>query len=117
MTTTCKGISEEELKTTNGCGSSYWIAWLFRIPKWFSHEFYCACCKHDLKFQREVSLQEKRKADTMLIQELCDSARLDSNLIRARIKWFLIDIVIVLLDTKVSEWCFYKAKPKKFYFK
>lgn len=114
--TTCKGIPEEKLKTTNGCGSSYWLVWIFRIPKWFSKEFYCACCKHDIAYQEEYTLEVKRRIDALLISEMCSSANNDTNKIRACIKWTLIDIVVIFLDTKASEICFNKAKPKKFYF-
>lgn len=39
--TQCEGLTQEQLSTTNGCGSSYWLAWIFRIPKFISKEFYC----------------------------------------------------------------------------
>ncbi|MBF0414121.1 MAG: hypothetical protein HQK70_15630 [Desulfamplus sp.] len=107
--TECYGISDADLATTNGCGSSYWLAWIFRIPKWFSHEFYCACAEHDILYQEGVWLSDKIFADNLLISKLYESAINDNSFIRAEIKFLVIEIIAFALSTKLSELCFIKA--------
>ena len=109
----CSGISDADLATTNGCGSSYWLAWIFRIPKWFSHEFYCACAEHDLLYQEGVFLHDKIFADNLLITKLYESAINDPNILRAWIKFIVVDVVAFALSTKLSELCFFKANQEQ----
>ena len=47
----CKELIPEQLVTTNGCGSSYWAAWVFRIPRWMSAPFTRCCDRHDIRYQ------------------------------------------------------------------
>jgi hypothetical protein len=46
----CKELTKSELRQTNGCGSSYWMARIFRIPKWISKHFTRCCNRHDLRY-------------------------------------------------------------------
>ena len=108
----CKCLTEEELKKTNGCGSSYWAAWIFRIPKWFSKEFYCACCRHDKAYTEGKSLIDKYKADDNLLDEMYYSA-FHSNFIMKRIKLKLADLTYYCLSTKLSDKCFMQASVDK----
>lgn len=112
----CKGIDDNELKKTNGCGSSYWLAWIFRIPKWVSKDFWCACNCHDLYFQEYVTLEKKQYADDLLYDLFYYYSYKDKIIWRRNIKTKIADIVYLCLSTKLSEICFLKAKPKLFYF-
>lgn len=112
----CPGITEEEMKTTNGCGSSYWLAYIFRIPKWFSHPIWCACNKHDIKFQNCTTLDEKKIADLELIAAIEWDGYNDPRPFMRWLKLKIAEKVEWCLNTKLSERCFVKAKPKQFYF-
>lgn len=107
----CPGITEEQLKTTNGCGSSAWYAWIFRIPKWFSHDFWCYCNTHDIIYQDPAlrSLVFKFRADDALINAMYDSAFLGSIWLRYP-RYLIATLTWYALSTKVSEWCWYRAK-------
>ena len=59
----CKELTIEQLKNTNGCGSSYPLLWIFRIPKWMSRAFYRCCNRHDLSYQNQ---EGKNSADDEL---------------------------------------------------
>lgn len=107
----CPGITSEQLKTTNGCGSSAWYAWIFRIPKWFSHEIWCLCNCHDLKFQDKIkrSLIDKWAADDKLYDGIYYVAFHSP-------KWLkplfiqIAEITYWCLSTRISEWCWHRAK-------
>lgn len=107
----CPGITDEQLATTNGCGSSYWLfAWL-RLPRWYSERLYCACCKHDLRYQdvESLDLRFKRFADIVLIKSAMKDAINSPSCIRW-LKIAVVDLMRYFLSTKASEWCWYHAK-------
>jgi hypothetical protein len=107
----CEGITDDELKTTNGCGSSYWLAWIFRIPKFISHNFFCCCAFHDLKFQHNNKIEEKHKADDALYDCMYYSAY-RSPIWQKWIKTKIADLTYWALSTKLSDICFLKASNK-----
>lgn len=115
MESECKGLTQEQLNISNGCGSSFWLAYIFRIPKFISQEFYCCCNFHDVNFINGTTIQEKQIADDKLYDCLYYSAYHSPNWQ----KWFKIkiaDLVYWCLSTKLSDIAYEKAKPKKFYF-
>ena len=112
----CKELTQEQLNQTNGCGSSFWLFWLLRIPKWFSQEFYCACCCHDLRFTNGEALEQKYEADDKLYDDMYYSAFHDKSKIMKLIKLKVADITYYFLNTQLSNIAYKKAKPKKFYF-
>jgi len=61
---TCKGLTKEELKHTNGCGSSYWLARPFRIPDFVSKAFTRCCDFHDISYQNQ---EDKDRVDDELL--------------------------------------------------
>jgi len=112
MTSTCPGITEAQIRQTNGCGSSAWYAFIFRIPRWFSHDFWCACNQHDLMYQNTQlrNLVFKLRADDALVTAMYGSAFRDPVWIRAIAKRILARLTMWALETKISEWCWYDAK-------
>jgi len=112
----CKCLEKDKLLLTNGCGSSYWLAWIFRIPRWFSGEFWCICNYHDIFYQEGETIEHKQYADDLLYDSMYYSAYKDPNILRKRVKILIADIAYWCLSTKLSEQCFISAKPKKFYF-
>jgi len=101
----CAELSEEQLKTTNGCGSSYWMAWIFRVPKWVSKSFFRCCNRHDIKYQSKV---EKAIADDELYDCMYYSA-FHGPLWQKNIKITFADLIYLCLNTKMSNVCFKKA--------
>jgi len=104
----CLELSADELKTTNGCGSSYPAAWIFRIPKWLSNSLFRCCNRHDIKYQLGMSLKEKHLADDELLDCIYYSAYHGSRYTRY-VKTCIADIVYLCLSTKLSDICFTRA--------
>ena len=105
----CKELTENERKTTNGCGSSYWLAWPFRIPKFVSKSFYCACCCHDIAYSKGRTIEDKHRADDNLKDDMYYSAY-RSNRFQKYIKLRVADLVYWCLSSKLSDKCFKKAR-------
>jgi len=115
MESECKGLTQEQLNNTNGCGSSYWLAWIFRIPKFISYDIWCACNYHDYAYSNSKTLKEKEIADDKLYDAIYYSAFHSPNW-QKPFKTLIADLVYWALSTKLSNLAFEKAKPKKFYF-
>jgi len=111
----CKDLTQEHLKLVNGCGSSFWLAYPFRIPKFISKDFWCACNCHDINYQNVSTLDDKYQADDKLYDDMYYSA-FHSPIWQKYLKIKIADFVYWCLSTKLSQICFEKAKPKKFYF-
>lgn len=107
----CPGITPEQLKTTNGCGSSAWYAWIFRIPQWLSHDLYCKCGCHDLGYQdkTQISWEHKRIKDVALVDSLYDSAYMGP-VWQCSIKVVVAEVVWWCLNTWLSKLCYLAAK-------
>jgi len=104
----CKGLTEKQMKAGNGCGSSYWLAWIFRIPKWVSKDFYCACQCHDAAYQAHKGLFEKWQDDDMLLDNMYYSA-FHSPWWQKWIKLKTADFVYWCLSTSLSDYCFQRT--------
>jgi len=104
----CKELTPEQLKITNGCGSSYWAVWIFRIPKWVSKQFWRCCNRHDLHFQSGKSIIIKWSADDELYNCMYYSAY-HSPPWQKYWKLKLADFIYKCLGTKLSMLCFIKA--------
>ena len=104
----CEGVTEKQMQAGNGCGSSYWLAWLFRIPKWVSHDFYCACQCHDAGYQAHKTLLKKFMDDDLLFDNMYYSA-FHSPGWQKWIKIKVADFVYWCLSTKLSDYCFLNA--------
>jgi len=101
----CSDITEEDLATTNGCGSSYWLVWVFRIPKFISKSLYCCCGCHDMQYQRQI---DKVVVDLELIACVRNSA-LSSPCWQKHMKWIAGDLMYFALNTKLSQSCYRKV--------
>jgi hypothetical protein len=121
-------LTKEELKTTNGCGSSAWFAWPFRIPKWLAPWFYLPCCRHDLRYSGKaaykiIDIYPHCKAEKQYTIQTIRKVMADDELYNA---WYfaiyhdapqwmkgilcrLADFGYWCLKTKVSQWCYNKA--------
>ena len=108
----CNELTKEELKTTNGCGSSYWVAWIFRIPKWLSRMFWRCCNRHDVKYQAGKSIGTKQRADDELYDCMYYSAYHGPRWKR-RLLLALADFTNWCLSTKLSDKCFMAADEPK----
>jgi len=104
----CVELTPEELKTTNGCGSSYWVAWIFRIPKWLSKAFFRCCNRHDLGYQKGLTLEQKQRHDDELLDCMYYSA-FHGPWYQKGIKLKIADIAYWCLSTWLSTKCFIKA--------
>ncbi len=47
----CREMTDLELQGTNGCGSSHWALFMFRIPEWLAPGFKRCCNRHDRRYQ------------------------------------------------------------------
>ena len=109
---TCKELTPQELKITNGCGSSFIFARPFRIPKWISRQFWRCCNRHDIRYQRGVDPVEKAMADDELLDCMYYSAFHGPWWNR----WILLtvaDLTYWCLGTWLSDWCFHVAGKGK----
>ena len=104
-------LTKEQLKTTNGCGSSYFLARPFRIPKWISKSFFNCCNFHDVGYTNNTVLINKWEADDNLLNCMYYSA-FHSSWWQKRIKLKVADFVYFCLSTKLSDKCFEKAESK-----
>ena len=129
MMKNCKPLTVSQIKRTNGCGSSTWYAWPFRIPKWLVSDFYLPCCRHDLRYQQELPLDKKSfalyyRADFHgTIKGLTEKAFYDDELYNGwyyaiynkaprKYRWLLCKIADFgywCLNTKMSDACYKNA--------
>lgn len=108
----CPGLTDEQLKTTNGCGSSAWFAKPFRLPKWLvDPKIHCACCNHDIVYQDKAKTSpfQKSIADAQLYNAIVDDA-MGSGWIAKNFKLAVAEIVYHALKSKISWWCWKAAK-------
>ncbi len=124
----CDPLTKEELKTTNGCGSSTWFAWVFRIPKSLVPWFYLPCCRHDRRYSEHggfkiVDLYPHYKAEKQYTLLTIKKVMADDELYNAWYyaiynkapcwaRWVLCKIADTgywCLNTKVSQWCYNQA--------
>ena len=103
----CPELTEAQLSTTNGCGSSYPAAWIFRIPRWVSRAFFRCCNRHDIRYQLGVTLQHKWEADDELLDCMYYSA-FHGPWYQKNAKLTLADFVYTCLRSRLSEKCFKK---------
>ena len=104
---TCKELTKEELKCTNGCGSSYWLARLFRIPDFVSKAFTRCCNFHDRSYAKQ---ENKNRAD----DELLDCWYYDAFHSPKWQRWWklkLADLGYWAITSKLSDVC-YRANLK-----
>lgn len=108
----CPDITDKQLATTNGCGSSAWYAWIFRIPKWVSKDFYCACAEHDIMYQSSPlrGMIFKHYVDRKLYNTMYRAAYNEANFIKRWVLLFCAKTTQAALNTKISLWCWYRAK-------
>ena len=100
----CKELLPKELQFTNGCGSSYWLAWIFRIPKWSWQGAWRCCNRHDVRYQNQ---EEKERADDELYDCWYYSAMKGSKWVRG-FRLRIADLGYWALNTKLSDSCYKK---------
>lgn len=100
-------LTPEQLATTNGCGSSYWLASMFRIPKWLG--FHDRCNTHDYAFSIGKTLEEKYEADDELYNAMMYDSFHTKNKIMKAIKIQVTELTYYCLSTKLSDTCFINA--------
>lgn len=103
-------LTPEQLATTNGCGSSFFFARPFRIPKWLG--FDRVCRTHDYSYSTGKTLEEKYEADDELYNAMMYDSFHTKNKIMKAIKIQVTELTYYCLSTKLSDTCFMKAaKP------
>ena len=101
-------LTPGQIATTNGCGSSYFLARPFRIPKWLG--FHCLCQIHDYAYSTGSTLEEKYEADDELYNAMMYDSFHTKNKIMKAIKIQVTDATYWCLSTKLSDACFIKAQ-------
>lgn len=95
-------------KRINGCGSSFILAWPFRIPKWVNKQFTTCCNRHDLYYMYQMP---KDLADDILYNCWYEEAYQHKGLKR-KLLCKLADFGYWCLNTKLSEMCYEAGKRK-----
>lgn len=103
-------LTPAEQKTVNGCGSSYWLASIFRIPSWASKKLTKCCDRHDIRYQHH---ENKQDADWELYNCMYYSAY-HSPPWQKWIKIKLADLTFRCLNTELSQTCYREAKSDFF---
>lgn len=104
----CKDLTDNQMKLTNGCGSSYWLVWLFRVPKWLSEKMFCCCGCHDYQYLMQ---KDKEIADLELKACIYYNAFKSPKYQRwAKIK--IANLIYWALNTKMSQKCYNINKTK-----
>jgi len=109
------GFTEEQLKKYGtGCGSkSHWLSRWFRLPRFVSESLYRKCSKHDVLYSITNSKEAKLFADQELVDDIFYSAyKESSNIVEKYLKILFAEIVDKLLQTEISNYCYYKATEK-----
>lgn len=101
----CKELSQEELASTNGCGSSYWLVSWARLPKWLLKKFTRCCNFHDLDYQYQ---RDKDQADDNLYN-CCMYDAFHSPWWQKWIKIIITEIMYSLVTSKISNVCYKKG--------
>lgn len=102
-------LTEAELVTTNGCGSSHWALILFRIPKWVSKAFTRCCNFHDIDYQYQTG---KADADDNLKNCMYYNA-FHSPWYQKWVKLIIADLVYIAVTSKASNWAYNVFKVEK----
>lgn len=108
---TCRELTAAELVTTNGCGSSYWLARPFRIPRWISAAFFRCCNRHDIRYQFDTLTIRKERADDELFDCMYYAA-FHGPAWKRPILLALADLTYWCLGTWLSNLCFKVAAPQ-----
>ena len=104
-------LTDKQKKKVNGCGSSFWLAVLFRLPRCLFPLISRACDCHDIGYQETgLNLAEKWALDAQLVEDIREVARRSSNPFVRWWKFRISDLVEWALDTKLSEMCWRAAK-------
>ena len=103
-------LTPEQLKTANGCGSSFWMAAMFRLPRCLFPRISKACDCHDIGYQNgdPDDLDEKYALDAQLVEDIREIARKSGSVTR----WYkmgIADLIEFALSTKLSEKCWKEA--------
>ena len=101
----CKDLRKHHTESVNGCGSTYWMAWIFRIPKWVSKKLFCCCSCHDLQYEWR---DDKEKADLDLRACIRHMALTGRKWLKW-ITWKTGDLIYWALNTNLSKKCYNKA--------
>ncbi len=103
-------FSQEQIKSANGCGSSFWLAMPFRLPRLLFPGISKACDCHDIGYSETgPEIEEKWALDAQLVEDIRVIARRSGWFMR-RVKLKIADLVEYALDTKLSEKCWRAAK-------
>ena len=107
---TYNDLTPAQIKTANGCGSSFWMAAMFRIPRWAFPRISKACDCHDIGYQsgNPNDLDEKYALDAQLVEDVREIAR-ESGIMTRWYKMRIADLIEFALNTKLSEKCWMEA--------
>lgn len=106
-------LTPGQLKKANGCGSSFWLAAVFRLPRFLFPRISKACDCHDVGYQsgRPWDIYEKQALDAQLVEDIRGIARERGWVLRKYLMG-VSNIVEYALDTKLSEMCWREAAKK-----
>ena len=100
----CSPLTAAELKSTNGCGSSYLLLAWARIPFLFRH----CCDRHDLRYQRA---EDKDRADDEMLDCMYYAAYHGPRWSRG-LKLIVADLAYLAITSSLSNICYAKgARP------
>lgn len=110
---TYSDLTPGQLKRANGCGSSYWLAAVFRLPRFLFPRISKACDCHDIGYQNgdPDDMDEKQALDAQLVEDIRCIAR-ECGWIRRKYLMGVSNLVEYALDTKLSAMCWREATKK-----
>lgn len=103
-------LTPDQLRRSNGCGSSFLPAVLFRLPRFLFPKISQACDCHDIGYQQGGSLADKQAIDDQLVEDFLDWSRSGKFWIVRKWRFGLTRIIELALETKLSEMCWKAAR-------
>jgi hypothetical protein len=98
-------LTPDQLKRSNGCGSSFLPAAMFRLPRFLFPRISKACDCHDVGYQIPGTLEDKWAHDAQLVEDFLEWARAGGNSVVQAWRFKVAHIVWWVLDTWLSELC------------
>lgn len=98
-------LTPDQLRRTNGCGSSFLPAVLFRLPRFLFPGISKACDCHDIGYQLPGTLNDKYAHDAQLVEDFLEWSRAGGGWFTRAWRFKVAHLVWWSLDTKLSEAC------------
>jgi hypothetical protein len=94
-----------QLEQSNGCGSSFFLAFMFRLPRCLFPKISRCCDCHDIGYPLAKTIEEKQALDDQLVEDFLEWARAGNNWFVRRWRFGVANVVWWSLDTALSEMC------------